>query len=315
VSAKLTLYPPQRASRFFVFAEGESRLAGRESESDLVLDDPRVSGRHARFEWNEGGWRLIDLGSKNGTFVNGFPVTAVSLVHEDWISFGGLLSHFELVSEVQLRALEFERRERMQTTAELGRGLRDADDPESLLRRLLESVLQVAGAERGFVLLLGADGELRAQIGAGFRHRDSLGERFSGSLGAIETSLRTGRSVVAADARSDAFLGKRPSVVDRGIAALACVPLRADDHTLGVIYVDGRKRGGAFTDLDQEMLEALADQAALVVASTRVERRIRELLGEPDPDGQRFFDELDRQVGEIARRLGGERESVSAPTA
>ena len=314
MSAKLTLYPPQRTSRYFLFPEGQSRLAGRESESDLVIDDPRVSGRHARFEWSEKGWNLVVLGSKNGTFVNGFPVTTVSLVDEDWISFGGLLSRFELLSDVQVRALESERQERLQTTAELGRGLRDAEDPRNLLRRLLDSVLQVAGAERGLVLLLGSSGELRAEVAGGFRFRDSFGERFSGSLGAIEAVLRTGRSVVASDAKSDAFLGKRPSVVDRGIAALACVPLRADDRALGVIYVDGRRRGGGFTDLDLEMLEALADQAALVVASTTVERRIRELLGEADPDGDRFFDELDRQVGEIARRLGNERDSVGAST-
>jgi len=315
VSAKLTLYPPQRTSRYFLFPEGESPLAGRETGSDLVLDDPRVSGRHARFEWNESGWKLVDLGSKNGTFVNGSPVTAVSLVDEDWISFGGLLSQFELLSDPQVRALETERQERLQTTADLRRGLSTVDDPRNLLRRLLDSVLQVAGAERGFVLLLSAAGELRAEVVSGFRFRDSFEESFSGSVGAIEAVLRQGRSVVASDARNDVFLGKRPSVVERGIAALACVPLRVEEQVIGVIYVDGRKRGGGFTDLDLEMLEALADQAALVVAGTKVEKRIRELLGQQDPDGDRFLDELDRQVGEIARRLGGERDSASASTA
>jgi pSer/pThr/pTyr-binding forkhead associated (FHA) protein len=317
VSAKLTLYPPQRTSRFFLLAEGESRLAGRETASDVVLEDPRVSARHARFEWSGPGWNLVDLGSKNGTFVNGFPVTSVPLVDEDWISFGGLLSQFEVLSEREVRALDAERNERLQTTAELRRELSTLQDPRSLLRRLLDSVLDVAGAERGFVLLLDPAGTLRAEIASGFASLDPIDERFSGSLGAIEAALRVGRSVVASDARSDAFLGKRPSVVERGIAALACVPLRSDDRVIGLIYVDGRKRGGGFTDLDLEILEALADQAALVVATAKIERQIRELLGEPSPDGQRFFEALERQVGEIARKLKDEREMADqiAPSA
>jgi GAF domain-containing protein len=86
---------------------------------------------------------------------------------------------------------------------------------------------------------------------------------------------------------------------------------------IGLIYVDGRKRGGGFTDLDLEILEALADQAALVVATAKIERQIRELLGEPSLDGQRFFEALERQVGEIARKLKDEREMADqiAPSA
>ena len=302
-SAKLTLYPPRGASRYFLLTEGESRVAGRDAGNDLVLEDSRVSGCHARIQWNAPGWTLVDLGSKNGTFLNGSPVKETPLTDEDWVSFGGLLSQFEVVSSEELRGLESERRVRLQTSAELSRELASYRDPHVLLRRLLESVLDVAGAERGFVLLFGPTGALRAEVASGFS-TTSLGEEFSGSLGAVERALRTGRAIVAADAGADAFLGKRPSVAERRIAALACVPLRVDDRVVGLIYVDGRKTGGTFTELDLEILEALADHAALVVASLKIERQIRELVGATAADGGGFLDELERQVGAVAMSVG-----------
>jgi hypothetical protein len=303
VSGKLTLYPARGASRYFVLEDGMDRVAGRDPASDLVLEDTRVSAWHARFTWVGSGWSLHDLGSKNGTFVNGFPIAETVLADEDWISFGGLLSQFELVSGDEVRALELQRRSRLQTSVELTQELSSDLDPRTLLRRLVGSVLQVTGAERGFVLLLAADGSLHAEVAAGFSPTEPL-DRFAGSFGAIRKVLETGRSVVALDAQSDAFLGKRPSVVAMGLGALACVPLSVENRVIGLIYVDGRKQGGTFTDLDLEILEALAEHASLVVASLRIDREIRELLqapaGTPSTDASGFLDELAQRVGELA---------------
>jgi pSer/pThr/pTyr-binding forkhead associated (FHA) protein len=304
VAGKLTLYPARGASRHFILRDGESRQAGRDpGANDLVLDDPRVSARHARLEWTGRGWSLHDLGSKNGTFVAGSPALGTSLEDEDWVSFGGLLARFELVTEEQIRALESERARRLQTSVEIRQELARERDPRALLQRLLQSVLSVTGAERGLVLLIGPGGTLKAEIASGFDPA-TLGERFEGSLGAIERVLETGESVVASDAPSHTFLGKRPSVLELGITTLACVPLRSDDRVAGLIYVDGRKRGGVFTDLDLEFLEALAANVSVVLSTVRIDREIRELLGgsgESDPDGRPFLEELERRVAEIAR--------------
>lgn len=263
-----------------------------------------MSGRHASFEWEGAGWVLRDEQSKNGTFVNGLPAAGALLESGDWVSFGGLLARFERVSDLQVSALEKERATRLQTSVELALRLGEEHDPGRLLRRLLESVLEVAGAERGFVLLLSRDGSLRARVASGFSPARARWESFDGSFGAIQRVLETGESVVATDAKTDAYLGSRPSVIEMGIGALACVPLTAEGKVIGLIYVDGRKSGGRFTDLDLETLEALAEHAALVVAGMRIDSQIRELLGgggalaaeEPG-----FLHELERRVEEIAR--------------
>ena len=55
-------------------------------------------------------------------------------------------------------------------------------------------------------------------------------------------------------------------MVLKGIGSLACLPLRREDKILGMIYVDSRKLGPAFTSLDIEILESLIARAAEVLA-------------------------------------------------
>jgi hypothetical protein len=64
-------------------------LIGRHPGSDVVLDDSFVSGEHAELEADEAGWVLRDLGSTNGTFVNGEEVIGATGVGDgDVVQFG-----------------------------------------------------------------------------------------------------------------------------------------------------------------------------------------------------------------------------------
>ena len=296
--AKLTLHPPERAARFLIMREGESLVVGRDPSCGLVLEDPRVSKRHARLEWNGKGWSLEDLGSKNGTWVDGAPVSGAPLTDNQWISFGGLPARFERISEQELEGLAWQRLARLQTTVGMRRHLSADLDPFDLLFRLLQSAIELTSAERGFVMVADPTGVLRVEAAAGFSPDHLLEPRFTGSVGAVERVLETGASVVVTDAQKDTFLGKRPSVVEAGIGVLACVPLRHEGRMLGLIYVDGRQRSEGFTEVDLEVLDSLREHAAMVVAGLRLHRRIRGHFRQP---------ELGTSSGEESLRLDLER--------
>ncbi|MPZ20351.1 MAG: GAF domain-containing protein [Luteitalea sp.] len=275
--AKLTLHPPERASRFVILRPDRAVLIGRDPAVDLVLEDPRVSKRHARLQSGAEAWSLEDLGSKNGTRINGSPVILVNLRSGDWVSFGGLLARFEIISEEAAAALYEDRLRRLQTTAEMRHRLSAELDPSDLLLRFLDSAVQLTGTERGFVLAAAPREPIRALVATGFT-ADMVDEAgFDGSVGVVNKVLHSEKSIVVSDVQQDAFLASRPSVIALGIRTLACVPLRQDERSYGVLYVDGRKPGPGFTELDLEILEALAEQMALVLASARLESTVREL--------------------------------------
>jgi predicted ATPase len=68
---------------------------GRESNTDIALNDPRVSRQHARLSYRQQQIWLTDLRSSNGTFVNGAPIQERALQPGDRLSFGGLEATFE----------------------------------------------------------------------------------------------------------------------------------------------------------------------------------------------------------------------------
>ena len=61
---------------------------GRETDNDVVLDDPATSRHHAQIEFRDGKYVLTDLGSANGTLVNNQRITAQALADGDAMKFG-----------------------------------------------------------------------------------------------------------------------------------------------------------------------------------------------------------------------------------
>jgi GAF domain-containing protein len=146
-----------------------------------------------------------------------------------------------------------------------------------LLPRVVGSMLELTNAERGFLLLADAEGNLEVAARSGLSAEDLQAEEFGGSLGAVQRTLATGSPTVSTDARSDAELGERASVIATGIRALLCVPVHALDRLIGVMYADSRKPGAAFTELDLEILAALAAQAGLAIAVARLDEELKGL--------------------------------------
>jgi len=297
--ARLTVHLPSRPALVFLLPEGRRTVVGRDPECEVALDDDRVSRRHARFDPSSSGWSITDLGSKNGLLVDGMPQATATLSERSWISLGGLIARFEVVSGSLEEALE-EPRRRWATSLAVRRRLTPSAGLGELLPRVVASMLELTHAERGFLLLADAGGELQVAARSGLSWDEIRGEAFAGSRGAVRTALATGASVVRSDVRTDSELGERPSIVDAGIRALCCVPVHALDRLIGVMYADSREPGTAFTVLDLEILEALSSQAGLAIAVARLggelaglAERIAEITG-GDPAL------LDRISGELS---------------
>ena len=93
--ARLIMHPDTPRARVIALKVGSNSI-GRGGNNDVVVDDPSVSTSHCEVTVSDGAARLRDLGSTNGTFVNGAPVTDITLAPRQTLRLGGVPFTFEI---------------------------------------------------------------------------------------------------------------------------------------------------------------------------------------------------------------------------
>ena len=81
---------------------GERLVVGRDVECDVCVDDPRISRLHCLIERNGRDWVAVDLDSRNGTLISGWPLTRQTLKHGDVLEMGAASLQFLLESTASL---------------------------------------------------------------------------------------------------------------------------------------------------------------------------------------------------------------------
>lgn len=235
-----------------------------------------MSRAHAELLGDGGHWRLVDLGSKNGSHVDGIRIQDAPLLQACWLRFGDVYCEFMPLTDEQAAADALKQREHRHAatahTVRIGQLSRLGD----LLDASLRAVLDLAQCERGFVLF-DDGGRLMVRASLSLTPEALEAQAFSGSVGAVRRALDQRRIVVANDVGQEAWLASRDSVVAAGLSALVCVPLLEDGRVLGAIYADRITRGDAITTLDLELLEAFAENASVWIAARRTSEQLEAL--------------------------------------
>jgi len=265
MQARLIAYPPDQPAITRAVAATAPLAIGRGPDAGLRIDHPSVSRAHAELRFADGQWRLRDLDSKNGSFVDGIRVQEVVLLRACWLRLGDVYCEFAPFDAAEAAAAEAAlRARRVSATARL-EGVTRLED---LLEASLRGVVELAQCERGFVLLAREGGfVVRASLALDPARLSA--KTFSGSVGAVRRALAGKRSVVANDIGRDPWLANRASVAGAGLNALVVLPLLDGARALGAIYADRVRPGPAITDLDVELLEAFAETCALWIAARR----------------------------------------------
>jgi transcriptional regulator with GAF, ATPase, and Fis domain/serine/threonine protein kinase/tetratricopeptide (TPR) repeat protein len=144
-------------------------------------------------------------------------------------------------------------------------------DLKKLLECIMDAVLDLVDAERGFLILKAAGSSQRTVTVARNLERQIVQEperKISESVS--RQVLRSGKPVIARNAIGETrFLGSK-SIRNLRVRSLICVPLRFRSEVLGAIYLDNRHRRDAFRQQDLNILQTFADQAAVAVTNARL---------------------------------------------
>ncbi|MCA9708817.1 MAG: GAF domain-containing protein, partial [Myxococcales bacterium] len=153
---------------------------------------------------------------------------------------------------------------------------------DRLLDKLMSIVIENAGAQRGVLVLprAGNDGlevvaERTAARGATRLAASLEGNEFASSA-IIHYVVRTGESVVLADATTHGLFTADPYVVRRRSKSILCAPLVNQGHLVAVVYLENDLAVGAFTEGRVEVLRVLSAQAALSVHNALLYARLEE---------------------------------------
>src|SRR4051812_15427150 len=268
----------------------ESFGIGRRETNDLRLAGSEVSRDHAEIVVDGPGFLVRDKQSRYGTFVNDEPVTERALAHGARIRLGrsgGAELVFLLAdtAPAQDKATTTAIGDLRQIAALLDglRALGSGRVLDDVLALVLDSAIEVTGAERGFIMLVNADNELEFKLARGRRGQPLSGTSFATSRKIPEEVFRTGEPKILADLLDGELANVHMGTVALGIRNVQCVPLklvryvdRADDisgeRRIGVLYLDSREKGSFLAGSTRGALETLATEAAVAIENARLYR-------------------------------------------
>jgi serine phosphatase RsbU (regulator of sigma subunit) len=271
---------------------------GRSSQCQLCYpDDAGLSRQHLAFTRENNEWRVEDLGSKNGTQVNGeriekpTPVTIGDRITAghltlELVGSGGPVnpSKFVFVEQPETpggsttlvasldsvlgdqmddanKTYAIQGNPQMQALIRAGRELASHRPLNELFEVIMDLAMEAVMAGRGILMTLEA-GELvvRAVRGAGFKISSTVRDRV----------LKDKASLLVRDAMSDTALKEQMSIVAQKVRSMIAVPLQTNDRVIGIIYVDSPDMIREFTKDDLGLLTVMANVAAIRIEHARL---------------------------------------------
>lgn len=144
-------------------------------------------------------------------------------------------------------------------------------DPQMLLEAVVDSLVSVTKADRGF-LVLKEGGALKFALARDQKGRPLEAKKFKVSESVLNEVANTGTTRLIDDAAASDAYNARMSIINLSLRTILCVALKTARGILGVIYVDSNAITRRFTERDVPLVEAFAAQAAAALERVRLEQ-------------------------------------------
>ena len=196
---------------------------------------------------------------------------------------------FEREREALNTSISTLRRERneLETLYSIARVLNSTLEFDEVLRLVMDQVISVVNAERGFLMLVNpATHELEFTIARDKRMRTIDESAFKISRSTVNRVVRTREPLLTDDAQIDAALKAQESIMAYGIRSIMCAPLVVRDNCIGTVYVDSRINANLFVPKHRELLLAFCNQAAIAIDNARLFADLTKTIRKVNEDKQ-----------------------------
>lgn len=198
---------------------------------------------------------------------------------------------------------------------------------DEVLEEVMDTVVQLTGAERGYLMLRDENGELDLRTARNWDRETILDNEAVFSRGIANTAIEQKQPILTTNAQDDARFAGMQSVLSHALRSIVCVPLMVREQIIGVLYADNHIGQGVFNPDFLPILGAFANQAAIAIENARLfsqvkadlhkaEREVQELriiIDEQKKDSQvreitqsEYFKELEMKARMLRRRSSGQ---------
>ena len=278
----------------------DMQLVGRTPDCDIQVQDSAVSRRHAEVRIDQDKVRVRDLGSLNGTFVNGSPLKGETLLSSGGkVRFGHVtltVQEHEATPYTRLapdgdtaqatvttsiheirNQVKASRTSRMLgAVSEAGQMLSKHMEMEDIYESVLDLLERFITASR-ILILEGEPTDGEHAVLAARVHDTAPDEPLRISRNMLRGIVQDGKSFLTSDAATDEQWDTKGSIVRLGVHAAMGAPLFDNDRVLGALYVDSRMAGLMYQAEDLQLLTLLANMVSVKITNSRLEEEERAL--------------------------------------
>jgi Nif-specific regulatory protein len=295
-------------------------LIGRDPSNEISLLDSLVSRRHCVIRKEAGGFRLLDLESRNNTFVSGVPVRDRVLARGDQIRVGNSVFIFQgdetestagnvslfldatpapgsatvILRKEDVLYLQPSRSEALPASGktvrdlnvllDFSRTLNSVPDLAALEEKVLDTVLAIAPADQAAILLMESGTEGFAST-VGRDRKLGSNQPIHASQTILKRVVEENLAVLSSDVQSDEVYRDAESLLDHRVRSVLAVPLEVQEKVLGVLYLEATSPEAHFDSDLLQLMTALGNIAALAIQNAR---HLEQLGGE----NRRLHEEL-----------------------
>jgi len=157
------------------------------------------------------------------------------------------------------------------TLYQITRELNSSLDLDVVLENVMDRVIEVTGAERGFLMLRNeGNGDLEFKVARGIDRQALTSPEFQVSTTIIRKVVQTRQPLLTDNAQFDKRFTRGESIMILGLRSILCVPILVRERMTGLVYVDNRLQAGLFNEGHRELLAAFAMQAGIAIENARL---------------------------------------------